>query len=116
MNRARFLYAPVYPLLAMRDAPPMKRLVSITALGGAIGTVLLSVAAFAAVFMSLAAGPPGDPWGDWLSRISGELFALSRVCVLVALTGGVAYLALYVDWHTSGKEQPPRQPENNLLD
>jgi hypothetical protein len=94
----------------------VKRLVSIIAVGGVIGALLLSVAAFAAMFMSLAAGPPGDPWGDWLSRISGELFALSRVFILVAAVGGVAYAVLYVSWSGGDKEHPPRQPENNLLD
>lgn len=94
----------------------MKRLVSIIAIGGMIGAALCAAAAFAAVFMSLSAGPPGDPWGDWLSHLGGELFALSRVCILVAALGAIPYLALYVNWSGSAKEQTPRQPENNLLD
>jgi hypothetical protein len=94
----------------------MKRLITVVAIGGLIGALLLAAAAFGAVFMSLAAGPPGDPWGDALSRLSGQLFALSRMFVLVGAIGGAAYLALYVDWGAGEKKPTPRHSENDLLD
>jgi hypothetical protein len=116
MNRGRFLCAPVHRLLATQNAPLMKKLLSVCAIGGLLGALLCGVGAFAAIFMSLAAGPPGDPWGDWLSHISGEFFAFGRVCLLVGAIGGIPYVAFYVDWHAADKEPPPRNPENNLLD
>lgn len=94
----------------------MKKLVSIIAIGSMIGAALCAAAAFAAVFMSLSAGPPGDPWGDWLSHLGGELFALSRVFILIAAVGAIPYLALYVNWSGGVKEQEPRHPENKVLD